>query len=54
VHRVEVEPANEDERGNGDLGEPVQGGRLKLTLVDVVPVRGHLECPPLNAPDAFT
>jgi hypothetical protein len=54
VHCVQVEPACEDEHGNLDLAEPVQGRWIQLLLLDVVPVSGHLERPPLHAPHAFT
>ena len=54
VHGVQVKPAYQDEHGNLDLAQPVQRRRIQLLLLDVVPVSGHLERPPLHAPYAFT
>jgi hypothetical protein len=54
VHCVQVEPAYQDEHGNLDLAQPDQGRRVQLLLLDVVPVSGHLERPPLHASHVFT
>jgi hypothetical protein len=53
VHRVQVEPAHEDEHRNLDLTEPVEGRRIQFLLLDVLPVNGHLEGTALHAPYAF-
>src|ERR1700751_2553886 len=53
VHCVQVEPAYEDEHRNLDLAQPDQGWWIQFLLLDVVPVRGPLERPPLHARHVF-
>ena len=54
VHGVQVEPAHEDEDGTLDLAEPLEGRRVQLLLLGVLPVSGDLERSPLHAPHAVT
>lgn len=49
--RVEIERADQHQGGRPYVGEPVEGGRVDLALLDAGPAGRQRERPPLHVPD---
>ena len=54
LDRIEIVRTDQDQRGHSDLRKPIECWWIELLLLDVTPVGGDLERPPLHPSNQVT